>query len=130
MAPRINERETVARFLRKGDFSATKMRARRQAFEPVWYDQDSRFETSVYRVSTRSADEMTQIAIDHVEPSRGRQAARAMLSIADARSVLLDVDSAAPPPRHAVIVGWSKNDEDHMSAALELVNLARVELLF
>ncbi len=133
MSPAINLREVVGRYLRKREFirgtegSESQPRAKRQAFEPT-LDGGS-YEMSVFRITHRTRDERKQIAVAYVEPSRGPQLAVATLPVPGIRSTALDVLPAFPPARHAIVVGWATDVEDHMQAALDLVNIATVELL-
>jgi hypothetical protein len=105
------------------------MRAKRQAFAPMWETTENRHETSVFRISKRSEVEVREFSRLHVEPSRGPMAAWAEIRAAFVLGLGLASEPATPPVRHAVIIGWSAQLEDRRAHELELANSSPVKTM-
>ena len=125
--PAVSDDETVTRFLTsRRQFSPGDGRVKRQAFEPVWYAGLSRLETSVFRTSRCSVQEIREIGAVHVAPTRGPVLARADLAAARIRELTLDVLGDDSAPRHACIVAWSEHKEDQLECTIRLASVAQL----
>ena len=104
LSAEVADTEPNARFSDNSDhFAATTGRVKPKFFEPDRTDN----EVSVFRVLSLDDDDVWQLAVRWVEPSRRRRVkARAEIAAAQIRAVGLALEGAEPPPRHAAIRGW------------------------
>lgn len=77
-------------------------------------------ETSVFRTQDVSEPEIWQLAVVHVEPTRGRCLARGDLTAALVYGVGLEVMPDDEIERHAVINGWPAEKDEQLTLAQEL----------
>jgi hypothetical protein len=117
--------DPLARFLlHRNDISPEHLRARPRAFLP-----DSRGETSVFRIGGLNDDEVWETGRVEVSQKRGLPLyGRADVTTASVAGAGLDVQSAEPPERHAVIVGWPPAKEERISLAQQLAAEAQLVL--
>lgn len=106
-----------ARFLKKGQYSATKQRVKRNGLEPMFNQKAERLETSVFFFCRRSLDEMWSVGDDNLAwtPS-----ALGSSFTAEVEKHGLTVARDDDPPGHAVIVGWPEAKVDWLDVALRL----------
>ena len=96
-----------------------------KAFMPAMSDN----KTSVFRVQGLTERQVWSLGDAYlVLPPHKELLARAEISVAQVRSVGLQVESAEPPPRHANITDWSTQKDESMSRAQELAAEAVLRL--
>jgi hypothetical protein len=106
-----------ARFLKKGQFSATKHRVKRNGLEPMFNKEAKRLETSVFFFDSRSLDEMWHVGDDNLEWT---PTALGSSFAAEMEKHALTVARDDNPPGHAVIVGWPEAKVDYLDVAVKL----------
>jgi hypothetical protein len=92
--------ETVSRFLLEGDIRSDNT-IRHSAFTPP-----PSLKLSVFRVDSLSDHEIWNLAIEKVEPQRGKVIGRGDLPVVAVLGENLQVIPDSPPSRHADICGW------------------------
>jgi len=114
----ILESETLARFLlQSDDFSKAHMRVKPRAFMPMFNDKRNQWETSVTRTMSLSHLEIHviggEVAIERQKSYYG------FASTQNSAVNQADLHSAPdePPPRHALILGWSTDIDKYMRKA-------------
>ena len=115
--PSVDPAETVSRFLLKGDIRSQDNTIKHAVFLP----SASNLKISVYRISELSDDAIWALAVEKVEPLRGRVIGRGdltSLTIIEERLILTpDLD---PASRHADIVGWPEDRDARATIAKAL----------
>lgn len=96
----VADEEPLARFL-TSDSQFNRTMAKGSAFMPGPLDA----KTSVFRQDTLALPALWQLGDLEIGPER-RVRAAAMLTAAQVRRAMLDVQSHEPPAKHANIVGW------------------------
>lgn len=97
--------ERIARVLRRSqDVAKSLGRIKYQAFMPA-----PDHETSVFRVTSLSDDEIRRIAHTNV-PDKAKNGS-AVFSASAMHKTELSLEAVEPPPRHANIVNWSMADD-------------------
>lgn len=121
----INPEENLARYiLQKNQFSSVNQRVKYSTFMPA-----PNGETSVFRISTLSTNEIWKIGDSEVAQKRGLHLlARADIAASHIIKVNLKIIPDNIPPRHANIVGWPEEKSARMSIALELAKNAQLHL--
>jgi hypothetical protein len=101
----VDDDEDLTRFLTSsGSFNS-------QSVKPLAFFPDRGGEASVFRHGAEPRQGLWDIYEAHVGGERTLYGA-AILKGRHVRSATLRVDAAEPPPRHAVIVGWTSADQD------------------
>lgn len=127
----VDDGEDIARFLtqRKGQFKSDRV------LPPAFLPSPNGRETSVARHGREPRD--TLCALGLVAAGERRLYGAAILKAGDVRAVPLEVSSAEPPERHAVIRGWPWVENDRrtekaqqLEKAVELASAAGAPLLF
>ncbi len=119
--PVVDSSETVSRYLFKDDIRSDET-IRYQAFLP----SSSNPKLSVFRVFGLSDQEIWALAVEKVEPIRGKRvSARGDLSIAkvEDKQLVIQPDAEATS-RHANIVDWPPDREKRATIAKDLAALA------
>lgn len=113
-AQSVDPSETVSRFLIKGDIRVQDNAIRHTAFLPP----ASNLEVSVFRIYELSEQAIWALAVEHVEPSRGRVIGRGDLAVStiveESLRVTPDQD---PASRHADIVNWPEDRDARATIA-------------
>lgn len=114
----ILESESLARFLlQSDDFSKTQLRVKPRAFMPMFNNKRDQWETSVTRMINLSDIEIHviggEVAVERQKTYYG------YASTQNSAVIQADLHSAPdePPPRHALILGWSKDTDKDMRKA-------------
>lgn len=110
----VDPSENVSRFLVKGD-----IRAQDNVIKPtVFLPSASNLEVSVFRTYDLSEQAIWALAVENVEPSRGRVIGRGDLTVStiieESLRVRPDQDSAS---KHADIVNWPENRDARATIA-------------
>ncbi len=120
--PVIDPSEPVSRFLLKGDLRPDGKTVKYSAFLPP-----SNLRLSVFRVFDLSDQQIWALAMEKVEPFRGKVIARGSLSVGQVESKQLTVQpDADTASRHANIVGWPEDRGQRGTIAQALAADARV----
>lgn len=82
--------------------------ARDSAFKPMRHQ--GRLETSVFRVTGLTNDAVTDIG--QFQRQDKRLLGFACLAVSEVLQCGLQVESAEPPPLHAILVGWPEGDDE------------------
>ncbi len=123
----ILESESLARFLlQSDDFSKTQLRVKPRAFMPMFNDTRNQWETSVTRTINFSDIEIH--AIGGEVAAERQKTYYGYASTQNSSVSQADLHSAPdePPPRHALILGWSKDTDKDMRKA---VNQSKAQVL-
>jgi hypothetical protein len=120
----IAPEERLTRFIfSSGHFSRETNRVKHNAFLPT-----SDGETSVSRTTTLPEDQIWTMG-SQIAPGRTQTLhARGDILAAQVRKARLEVEPAEPPPRHAIIIRWSKEKSAQKLQAMELAESARLVL--
>ena len=98
-----------------------------------WFKKSGRFnafmpymdETSVFRTTSISVDDIWDIGDREVAPQRGKPIlGRADIGALNVKSNDLQVTPNEPPVNHAVITGWPDEESKQKEIALELASTA------
>jgi hypothetical protein len=117
--------ELTTRYLRQSNhYTSSNGRVKARAFHPNPTDH----KVSIFRVQGLSEKQIWGLADIFVVASGNILQARADLFVAQITSANLRVESAEPPPRHANIVGWSREKHEWMSQAQEIAAFANLRL--
>lgn len=123
-AQSVGKDENLSRFVfSKSHFSRESRRVKMEAYMP------SRGQVSVFRV-----DQLTESAIWEIGSDIARNRERTLYARGDTkanevRKAGLDILPDEPPPRHANLVGWPKNDKSRQKLiALEVAAVATLVL--
>jgi hypothetical protein len=107
----VGDDEDLARFLTSSrQFNAQMVMP--SAFLPSPRDH----ETSVFRHGSEPRDTLWALGDEYVAGSRTIHGA-AIVKVSDVRETLLEVVAHEPPPRHAAIRGWPRNDDPDLQKA-------------
>lgn len=117
--------EVLARFLLSSrQFSRETRRAKADAFIP-----HPHAELSVFRTRDLADESIWSLGLTVAEPSGKTLHGRAELLCGAVRNLGLEVVADEPPPRHASITGWPRNDKGAQRLrALELAAVAKLVL--
>ncbi|HEY9228577.1 MAG TPA: hypothetical protein VIP11_18125 [Gemmatimonadaceae bacterium] len=99
------------------------------AFFPSRNAERERYERSVFRTEGMSESPIWQLAVEHVEPSRGKPAiARAIVPVEQVTRVIEGISMSfeldEPPPLHGVVVGWPDGDSQKQIRKLIAAEIA------
>lgn len=121
----INPKEYLARYLfHKNQFSAINRRVKYVAFMPA-----PNGETSVFRISNLSDNEIWKIGDTDVAQKRGLfLLGRADISAFHVFDKSLKVVPDNNPPQHANIIGWPKEKSEQKLIAMELAESAQLHM--
>ena len=112
--PSVDPSEHVSRFLINGDIRSSDNTVRHRAFLP----SASKLEISVFRISDLLEDAIWALAVEKVEPTRGKVIGRGDLTVSTIMGEGLRVrpDQNATS-RHADIVDWPADRDARASIA-------------
>ena len=114
---------TLTRFISsRSDFRPSDMAVKPRAFQPFGG------ETSVFIINELGENETWDLAVSHVEPSRGRVLARGDVRSEIIGAVGLEVSDDPPPFRHALITGWPDDKAKQISLSQEIAAAANLVL--
>jgi hypothetical protein len=122
LASTLADEESTSRFiLDKRHFNISEQRVKAKALEPGPLDHC----TSVFRTIGLDEPSIWQLGDTHVATPRKKVIlARADLTVAQIRSVGLEVEPDNDPARHALIRGWPSEKPAWRSRAQELAAIA------
>jgi hypothetical protein len=106
MSEEADPLETISRYLLEGEIRRDNT-IRHSAFTPP-----TNLRHSVFRIDSLSDEEIWNLAIEYVEPHRGKVIGRGDLLVSQVLGENLRVVPADPPPRHADICGWPPDDRE------------------
>ena len=102
----VGEEEDLARFLTSSSqYTASAVR------HTVFLPNPRNFETSVFRHGAEPRDQLWEIGDQQIRGERPVHGA-AVVKTSHIRAVALEVLASEPPPRHANILGWPRDDSD------------------
>ena len=105
----VGNEEDLARFLTSSNwFSEQKAIVKPAAFLP---NPRRDYETSVFRHGAEPLEQLWEIGIEQIRAERSWHGV-AVVKTRHVRSAALEVAASEPPPRHANIVGWPRDDSD------------------
>lgn len=122
----IND-ETISRFiLSRSHIRYSTGEAKYGAYLPMFNEGDDNWETSVFRITELQDQEVWHIGEVNVAQVRSKTLlGRSDLAVLQVRNTnKLNVESAEPPDRHAVIVGWPAEKYDQIELAKYLAEEA------
>jgi hypothetical protein len=112
----IHPSDWVARYLLEGEIKNSDKTIRHQAFMPP-----QSLKHSVFRTYDLSEEGIWALAVEKVEPARGKVLGRGDLRISEIIENTLRVEpDEDPESRHADIVGWS-NDRNHRATIAKVL---------
>ena len=119
----VNFSETVSRFLIRDNIKASDNAIRHAAFLPPAHN----LKISVFRIYDLSVQEIWHLAVEKVEPHRGKVTGRGDLTVsAITEEKLRVVPDEESTSRHADIVGWP--DDRDLRATIAKVLAAKASL--
>lgn len=112
----LNPSDCVARYLLEGEIKNSDKTIRHQAFMPP-----QSLKHSVFRTYDLSEEAIWALAVEKVEPARGKVIGRGDLRVSQVIENTLRVDpDEDPESRHADVVGWS-NDRTHRATIAKVL---------
>jgi hypothetical protein len=116
----VGSDEEVSRFLTSRSHWRADLSIRPQPLLPYWNADLQVWETSTYRVGGLTSSEIRDVGYAHVRKPDRNVHGHTLVLAHHVRANSLDVTSAEPPPRHAVIVSWPHEKPAQMNRAQEL----------
>lgn len=108
-------------------FGTNPLRVKHEAFQPNL--KGERVETSIFRTDDLTEQEIWELGDREVASARGMQIlARGDLKLSHVDEAGLDYDFNEEPKRHGAIIGWALEKNERKIQAMELAELASLEI--